>query len=36
MMENKAIQDMKEMLVERDRRATKMWIDYVNYQNSTR
>ena len=36
MMENKATQDMKEMLVERDRRATKMWIDYVNYQNSTR
>ena len=34
--ENKGTQDMKEMLVERDRRATKMWIDYVNYQNSTR
>ena len=35
-MENKGTQDIKKMLVERDRRATKMWIDYVNYQNSTR
>ena len=25
-------QDMREMVLERDRRATKMWIDYVEYQ----
>jgi len=28
--------DMGEMVLERDRRATKMWIDYVTYQNRNR
>lgn len=27
--------EMREMVVERDKRATKMWIDYVNYTNSS-
>ena len=28
--------DIGEMVLERDRRATKMWIDYVTYQNRNR
>ena len=28
--------DTREMILDRDQRATKMWIDYVNYQNRER
>ena len=33
--QSREMRERKEMVVERDKQATKMWIDYVNYTNSS-